>query len=95
MSSIPARSLTFVEIDHEIFTTVILLISLIQEGLLSVTSESIACPGKSVVRLTDSLDITIAVDRDLKSLTKQNYWTYGTCAKILNIFLFFEIKSWL
>ena len=47
-SSIPARSHTFVEIDHEIL--------IIQEGLLSVTSESMctklvqACPGKSVVR---------------------------------------------
>ena len=41
-SSIPARSHTFVEIDHEIISTVILLPSAdIQEGLLSVTSESI------------------------------------------------------
>ena len=42
-SSIPARSHTFVEIDHEILSTVILLPStewFIQEGLLSVTSES-------------------------------------------------------
>ena len=36
-SSIPVRSHTFVEIDHEMISTVILLI---QEGLLSVTSES-------------------------------------------------------
>ena len=41
-SSIPARSHTFVEIDHEIISTVILLPSaeFIHEGLLSVTSES-------------------------------------------------------
>ena len=42
-SSIPARSHTFVEIDHEIISIVILLPSaecIIQEGLLSVTSES-------------------------------------------------------
>ena len=40
-SSIPARYHTFVEIDHEIISTVILLPSAdIQEGLLSVTSES-------------------------------------------------------
>ena len=38
-SLIPARSHTFVEIDHEIISTVILLLLLIQEGLLSVTSE--------------------------------------------------------
>ena len=37
---IPARPHTFVEIDHEIFSTVILLLAPIQEGLLSVTSES-------------------------------------------------------
>ena len=36
-SSIPVRSHTFEEIDHEMISTVILLI---QEGLLSVTSES-------------------------------------------------------
>ena len=42
-SLIPARSHTFVEIDHEIISTVILLpsaVRLIQEGLLSDTSES-------------------------------------------------------
>ena len=39
-SLIPARSHTFVEIDHEIVSTVILLPPLIQEGLLSVTSKS-------------------------------------------------------
>ena len=39
-SLIPARSHTFVEIDHEMISMVILLLPLIQEGLLSVTSES-------------------------------------------------------
>ena len=34
------RSHTFVEIDHKIICTVILLLPLIQEGLLSVTGES-------------------------------------------------------
>ena len=38
-SLIPARSHTFVGIDHEIISIVILL-PLVQEGLLSVTSES-------------------------------------------------------
>ena len=53
---------TFMEIDHELISTVILLLPLMQEGLLSVTSESIAksmvyhllfsqaCLGKSAVR---------------------------------------------
>ena len=42
VSSIPAQSHTFVEIDREIISTVILLpfAEIIQEGLLSVTSES-------------------------------------------------------
>ena len=39
-SSIPARSHTFLEIYHEIISTVILLLPLIQEGLLSVTSDT-------------------------------------------------------
>ena len=38
-SWIPAQSHTF-EIDHEIISTVILLLPLIQEGLLSVMSKS-------------------------------------------------------
>ena len=38
-SSIPARSNTFVEIDHEVISTTIPP-SISQEGLLSVTSES-------------------------------------------------------
>ena len=36
----PARSHTFTEIYHEIISTVVLRLPLIQEGLLSVTSES-------------------------------------------------------
>ena len=39
-SSIPAWSHTLVEIDHEILSAVILLLLLIQEELVSVTSES-------------------------------------------------------
>ena len=39
-SSILARSHTFREIDHEIISTVILLLPLIQERMLSCTSES-------------------------------------------------------
>ena len=62
------------EIDHEFIVTVTILIPLIQEGLLSVTSDSMctkwlatpsqACPGKSVAMFTDHLDMTIAVDED-------------------------------
>ena len=35
----PVRPYSFVEIDHEIFSTVILSLPLIQEGKLSVTCE--------------------------------------------------------
>ena len=38
-SLIPAQPHTFMKIDREIISTVILLLPLIQEGLLSVTSE--------------------------------------------------------
>ena len=40
VSWIPAQPHTFIEIVHETFSTVILLLALIQEGLLSVTRES-------------------------------------------------------
>ena len=40
VSLIPAWSHTFEEIDHEIISTLVLLLPLIQEGLVSVTSES-------------------------------------------------------
>ena len=39
-SLFPTHSHTFEETDHEIISTFILLLLLIQEGLLSVTSES-------------------------------------------------------
>ena len=39
VSLIPARPHTFIEIDCKIFSTVILLVPLIQEGLFSVTSK--------------------------------------------------------
>ena len=40
MSSIPAQPSTFMKIDNEIFCMDIFLLPLVQEGLLSVTSES-------------------------------------------------------
>ena len=55
-SLILVQSHTSIGIDHEIISIVILLLLLIQEGLLSVTSEStyrkylLTCPRKSVVR---------------------------------------------
>ena len=71
------RSNTFVEIDHDIVSSVILLRSaqIIQEGLLPVTSEKICMKywlGKSVVRFTERPAMTIAVEFGRKA-TKKNY----------------------
>ena len=73
------------ELDGEIFSRVILTLSVIQEGLVSITSESMctkywlfvyqACPGKSVFKLTDPHSMTIAVDWDIKPQTKRNSYT--------------------
>ena len=89
-SLIPAWSHTFVEIDHEIISTVFLLPSAdsFKKGLLSVTSESMctnywltACsslPRKSVVRWADRLAMTIAVDLGRKA-TKTNKNKISSC----------------
>ena len=71
------RSNTFVEIDHDIVSSVILLhlAQIIQEGLLPVTSEKICMKywlGKSVVRFTERPAMTIAVELGRKA-TKKNY----------------------
>ena len=42
VSLIPSLPHTFVEIDLEIFSTITLFLPLIQEGLLSVTSETMS-----------------------------------------------------
>ena len=64
----------YVEIDHEIFSMVILSLPLIQEGKLSVICEKnvhrvlvnhligLSLPRKSVIRLTDCPNMTLAVD---------------------------------
>ena len=84
-SSIPARSHTFVEIDHEIISTVILLPSAdsFKKGCCQLQAKVCAritgyplvqaCPGKSVVRWTDRPAMTIAVDLGRKA-SKPNLW---------------------
>ena len=83
-SSIPARSHTFLENDHEIFFTVILLPSadsfkkgcqLQAKVCARITGYPLvqACPGKSVFRWTDRPAMTIAVDFGRKA-NKQNHW---------------------
>ena len=47
LSWIPARPHTFVEIDHEIIFTVVILL-LIHEGLLLVTSKSVCISGSGL-----------------------------------------------
>ena len=60
-SPLPGRQHSFLEIDHEIFSSVILSLLLIQEGQLSVSGErmckilvnhlrELSLPSKSVVR---------------------------------------------
>ena len=78
VSSIPVQSHTFVEIDDNIFSSVILLLPLIQEGChlqVKLCARSIgkplsqACSRKSMVWLTNRLDMTTAVDWDVKTKT--------------------------
>ena len=82
-SLIPAQSHTYMEIDHEITSTVILLPSAesFMKGFCRLQAKVCArstgkllvqaCPGKSVVRWTDRPAITIAVDWGRKA-TKTN-----------------------
>ena len=84
-SSILARSHTFVEIDHEIISTVILLLPLIYSRRVVVSYKRkyvhkllvnrLFKPAqeKSVVRWTDRPAMTIAVDLGRKA-TKKNAW---------------------
>ena len=81
-NSIPARSHTFVEIDHEIMSKIILLPSTesFKKGCCQLQAKVCArstgqlivqaCPGKSLVRSTDCPAMTIAVDLGRKA-TKQ------------------------
>ena len=83
-SSIPARSHTFMEIDHEIINAVILLPSadsrrvVISYKRKYVHEVLVNClfklpQEKSVVRWTDRPGMTIAVDWDVKNQTPQKY----------------------
>ena len=86
-SSIPARSHTFVEIDHEIISTVILLPSAdsFKKGCCQLQAKVCAritgyplvqaCPGKSVVEWTDRPAMTIAVDLGRKATKQTNKQT--------------------
>ena len=79
-----ARSHTFVEIDHEIISTVILLPSAdsFKKGCCQLQAKVCAritgyplvqaCPGKSVVRWTDCPAMTIAVDLGCKATKQTN-----------------------
>ena len=83
-SSIPARSNTFVEIDHKIISMVIHFPSAdsFKKGYCQLQAKVCAqstcqplvqaCPGKSVVRWTDCPDMTIAVDWGRKATKQTN-----------------------
>ena len=79
-SSISTRSHTFVEIDYEIISTVILLPSAesFKQGCCQLRARSTgyplvqACSGKSVVRWTDRSAMTIAVDLGRKATKQTN-----------------------
>ena len=83
-SSIPARSHTFVDIDHKIISTVILLppADSFKKGCCQLQGKVCAqstgyplvqaCPGKSVVRCTDRPAMTIAVDLGRKATKQTN-----------------------
>ena len=111
MSSIPAQPHTFIEIDHDFFFYHHFPPSADLSRLLSVTSEtkyteywlkplSLSLSRECVARLTDRLDMTIAVDWDVKPNAKSNLnklrhtHTYEPRHEIcnnvvsLNIFLF-------
>ena len=78
----PVRQRYFMAIDGEIISTAILSLPLIQVEQLPVTGErmhevlvnclGLSLPRKSVVRLTDRLDMTIVVETDVKQQNK-NY----------------------
>ena len=100
-SSIPARYHTFVEIDHEIISTVILLPSadLFKKGCCQLQAKvcaqitgkplAQACPGKSVVKWTDRPAMTIAVDMGRKATkTKQSLWKAIKCLASLTFNVF-------
>ena len=90
ISSIPARSHTFVEFDHEIISTVILLPSAdsFKKGCCQLQAKVCAqitgyplvqaCPGKSVVRWTDRPAMTIAVDLGRKATKPTNQQMIST-----------------
>ena len=91
-SSILARYHTFVEIDHEIISTVILLPSadLFKKGCCQLQAKvcaqvtgnplAQACPAKSVVKWTDRPAMTIAVDMGRKA-TKTNKQKTGMTSR--------------
>ena len=84
VSLIPAGSYTFLEIDHKIISMVILLPSAesFKKGCCQLQAKVCArstgkllvqaCPGKNVVRWTDSPAMTIAFDLGRKATKQTN-----------------------
>ena len=77
VSLTPAQNHTFMEVYHEIISTVIILLPLIQEVKVCALSmllvnrlKSKIVQKKSLVRFTDRPDIRIVVELDVKPQTK-------------------------
>ena len=80
VSLIPAWSHTFLKLDHEMISTAILLPSTDSRRVVSFKRKYVQevkvnrlvklAQEKQVVRLTDSIDMTIAVEWDVKPKTK-------------------------
>ena len=100
-SSIPARSHTFVEIDHEIISTVILLPSAesFMKGCCQLQANVCArllvnclfklAQEKSVVRWTDRPAMTIAVDMGRKATKTNKQWETERRHKTIYLFELF------
>ena len=70
----PARQHSFVEIGHEIISTALHppVVSYWRKNVHLVNRLGLSLPSKSVVRLTDRLDMTVAIDWDVKPRNNNN-----------------------
>ena len=70
----PARQQSFVEIGHEIISTAFRspVVSYWRKDVHFVNRLGLSLPRKSEVRLTDRLDMTVAVDWDVKPPNNNN-----------------------
>ena len=98
------RQHSFVEIDHEIFSTVILSLPLIQEGQLSVSGkrmcsilvnrlEDWACPVNVWLGKLTALEITPLGWLGRKTSTQTEMMEYGECPKIQKFLIKWRMQT--